>query len=143
MNCQQKLKLHHSFIYLYLSIDIQNISFNSKVLILLSSFILKRCNALLCKYWESFDLCICNGRYLYSFDSRYKKLQPIHCENRSVRFYVSYDKSYWFKSVLYPPSPLIFMNRLSALLANFESTINYVLGHSKVSKIIMFITAIR
>ena len=30
------------------------------------------------------------------------KLLPIHTENMSVRFYVSYDKSNCFKSVIYP-----------------------------------------
>ena len=56
--------------------------------------------------------------------------KPVHCENTSVRFYISYDKSYCFKSVIYPASSL--------LSANFESTENDVLVHANFRKIAIF-----
>ena len=66
----------------------------------------------------------------YLFDSCYNQTLTIHCENRSVRFCVSFENSYCFKLVLYPPSPLIFMNRLFMLSVRFESTVNDILGHA-------------
>ena len=62
--------------------------------------------------------------YVFSiyFIAIINKLRLIPCENRSVRFHVSYDKSNCIKSVIYPAS-LTLMNRFSVLSANFDSTV--------------------
>ena len=67
----------------------------------------------------------------YLFDSHYKiNFGLIHCENRSVRFYITYVKRYCFKLVIYPP-PLLH----SVLSANFENTVNDALGHANFREI--------
>ena len=81
----------------------------------------------------------------YVFDSRYKKnFNRYTVKIGQLGFmYPMIKITALNRYFSFAPPPLIFINRLSALVANFERTINYLLGHANSRKIVMFITAIR